>query len=326
VSDLGFSPIDAAVLVLVAFGAWSGYRAGFVATTYSLASWILAAAAAIAFEGPVAKLIDPLVHLPRQVETTIAFVGLIALVEMLFAATAYVAVRPIVAAIRRGAVDLPDRVLGIVPSVARTLFIVAVLVLAVEALPISSEIKAAVEGSRTARIVNDQVETYQPQIASFTSQLGGGPLLVTKLGEEDTQKLDLPDGLALSPDPVAEKELFDLVNQERTQRGLAALVWDLRLVPVARAHSEEMFKLKYFGHQSPVSGSPFDRLKAAGIAYSRAGENLAYAQSVAVAHEGLMDSEGHRENILRPEFTHLGVGVMNAGLYGRMFVQLFLTP
>ena len=84
--------------------------------------------------------------------------------------------------------------------------------------------------------------------------------------------------------------------------------------------------LKYFGHESPVAGSPFDRLKAAGITYARAGENLAYAQSVAVAHRALMDSPGHRENILRPEFTRIGIGVISAGAYGRMVTQLFITP
>ena len=87
-----------------------------------------------------------------------------------------------------------------------------------------------------------------------------------------------------------------------------------------------MFRLKYFGHISPVTGSPFDRLKAAGIEYIRAGENLAYAQSVNIAHQGLMNSEAHRENILKPEYTKLGIGVMSAGLYGRMFAQLFLAP
>jgi len=161
VTDLPFSPIDIVVLALVGFAAWSGYRAGFVATSYSLASWILAAAAAIAFEGPVAKALDVFVRLPKQLETTIAFVGIIAVVEMLFAATGYAAVRPIVAALRKSSLNLIDRTLGIIPSVGRTFFIVAVLVLAIEALPVSSEIKAAVEDSRTARIVNDQVQTYQ---------------------------------------------------------------------------------------------------------------------------------------------------------------------
>ncbi len=87
-----------------------------------------------------------------------------------------------------------------------------------------------------------------------------------------------------------------------------------------------MFKLKYFGHVSPVTGTPFDRLARARITYTRAGENLVYAPSLAIAHRGLMESEGHRENILRPEFRRLGVGVVSAGAYGRMFVQVFLTP
>ena len=143
-TNLPFSPIDAVVLVLVGFAAWSGYRAGFVATTYSLASWILAAAAAFAFEGPVAKAMDVFVTLPKQLETSIAFVAIILVVEMLFAAAAYVAVRPIVVALRRSPLSLIDRVLGIVPSVGRTLFIVAVLILAIEALPVATRAVAGV--------------------------------------------------------------------------------------------------------------------------------------------------------------------------------------
>jgi len=79
----------------------------------------------------------------------------------------------------------------------------------------------------------------------------------------------LPDDLVLTPDPDAEQEMLKLLNDERTSRGLPALELDPRLVPIARQHSEEMFKLKYFGHQSPANGSPFDRLAAAEISYSR---------------------------------------------------------
>jgi uncharacterized protein YkwD len=214
----------------------------------------------------------------------------------------------------------------VIPAIARSVFIVAVAILAIEALPVASEVKAAVETSRSGRIVGEQVSAVQPQISALTSQLGGSPLLVTKIGEDETEKLDLPDVLAIEPDPVAERQLYDLVNEERDKVGLAILAWDDRLVPVARAHSVEMFKLKYFSHESPNAGTPFDRLKMAGIGYSRAGENLAYAQSVSVAHRALMDSPGHRENILRPEFTRIGIGVVNAGAYGRMVTQLFITP
>ena len=312
-TDLPFNVVDAIVLLLLGLAVWNGYRVGFVATAYSLASWVLAVAAAIAFAGPAATVVEALVHLPKPVAATVGFFVVIVLAEMLFSIAGYLAIRPIVALIRRTPINPLDRVLGMIPSAIRTLFVVAVAILAIEALPVSSDIKAQVDTSRTGRAVSDQLAAYQPH-------------LVTKLGEDDTQKLDLPDDLDLAPDPVAERQLFDLVNEERTQRGLAALVWDDRLVPVARAHSQEMFKLKYFSHQSPVAGSPFDRLKAANITYTRAGENLAYAQSVAVAHRALMDSPGHRDNILRPEFTRIGIGVINAGAYGRMVTQLFITP
>jgi uncharacterized protein YkwD len=326
VTDLALNPIDAAVLALIAVAAWFGYQTGFVATMYSLASWIIAVAAALALEGPATALVKMLVRLPTPLAATIGFVVTIVVAESILAGAGYLAIRPIVALVRRGPFNVADRMLGTLPGGIRSLLLVVVAILAIEALPVASEVKAAVETSRTGRAVNAQLAKFQPELEAFAGRLGGSPLLVTRIGEDQTEQLDLPDGIELSTDPAAERQLFDLVNEERTQRGVAALEWDERLVPVARAHSEEMFKLKYFSHDSPVAGSPFDRLKAAGITYSRAGENLAYAQSVAVAHRALMDSPGHRENILRPEFTRIGIGAISAGPYGRMITQLFLTP
>jgi uncharacterized protein YkwD len=326
VSDLGLNPIDFAVFALIVVAAIYGYRTGFVATTYSLASWIIAIAAALAFEGPAASIVQSVARLPPAVAATIGFVVTILLAEAVLSVMGYVAIRPIVALVRRSPFSGPDRILGTLPAGIRSLLIVAVAILAIEALPVASEVKAAVETSRSGREVNAQLARFQPELEAFTGRLGGSPLLVTRIGEDQTEQLDLPDDLELSPDPVAERQLFDLVNEERTQRGFAALAWDERLVPVSRAHSEEMFKLKYFSHDSPVAGTPFDRLKAAGVTYSRAGENLAFAQSVAVAHRALMDSPGHRENILRPEFTRIGIGVISAGAYGRIVTELFLTP
>ncbi len=323
---MSVNPVDVAVLALIALAAWFGYQTGFVATTYSLASWILAVAAALAFEGPATTIVETLASLPTPLAATVGFVVTIVVAEAVFAVAGYLAIRPIVSNIRRSPFNAADRILGTLPSGVRSLLIVAVAILAIEALPVASEVKATVETSRAGRAVNAQLAKFQPELEAFTGRLGGAPLLVTRIGEDQTEQLDLPDRLGVLADPVAERQLFDLVNEERAQRGVSALAWDERLVPVSRAHSEEMFKLKYFSHDSPVSGSPFDRLKTAGVIYSRAGENLAYAQSVTVAHRALMDSPGHRENILRPEFTRIGIGVISAGIYGRMFTQLFVTP
>lgn len=324
--NLPFSPVDAAIIALAGFAVWNGYRHGFVSTAYGLATWILSFAAAVIFQGPAASLVEKFGVLPATAQP-IGFIVVLVLVEGLFSLAGHFALAPVIRKLHASSTWAlgVDKALGIFPSVARSLFIVGIVLAAAVVSPAPTELKAAIESSRLARGLIDRVTAIQPQLASLTGQQNV-PLFVTKLGAEDTEKLDLPDNLQLTADPVAEKQMFDLVNEERMSAGVAPLAWDERLVPIARAHSEEMFKLKYFSHQSPANGSPFDRLKAAGITYTRAGENLAYAQSVTIAHRGLMQSTGHRENILRPEFTRIAIGVINAGAYGRMFTQMFVTP
>ncbi len=328
--NLPFSPIDAAIIALVGVAVWNGYRSGFIATLFGLATWIVSFAAAVVFEAPAASLVQH-VGLSPAASRPLGFVLVLILVEALFSLAGLFAVKPIVRAVHRSGhwAELTDKVLGVFPSVARSLFVVGIVLSAVVVSPVSTDLKGSVEQSRIARALIERVSQIQPQLAALSGQVGDNvPLFVTKLGADDTESLTnvLPEDLQPAPDPEAEQQMFQLVNEERTSVGLPPLSWDDRLVPIARAHSAEMFKLRYFSHQSPVAGSPFDRLKAGGITYSRAGENLAYAQSVTVAHRGLMSSEGHRANILSPQFTRIGIGVMSAGAYGRMFTQMFVTP
>ncbi|HKW78499.1 MAG TPA: CvpA family protein [Candidatus Limnocylindria bacterium] len=324
--SLPFSPIDAAIIALIGFAVWNGYRTGFIGTLYGLATWVVSFAAAVVFQQPASSLVQGLGLSPATARP-IAFVAVLVIVEGLFTLAGMFALNPVIETVhkRKWALEA-DRVLGVIPSVARSLFVTGIVLTALVASPISIDLKAAIEQSRISRALIERISAIQPQLARLSGQVADTvPLFVTKLGEDEVQKLDLPDNLTLAPDPVAEAQMIALVNEERANAGLKPLAVDDRLIPVARAHSEEMFRLKYFGHQSPVTGSPFDRLKAAGITYTRAGENLAYAQSVTVAFRGLMESQGHRENILRPEFTRIGIGVISAGAYGRMFTQLFLT-
>lgn len=121
-----------------------------------------------------------------------------------------------------------------------------------------------------------------------------------------------------------EQQMINLVNQERTNRGLKALQVDMTLVKTARMKSNDMIAKKYFAHQSPTYGSPFDLMKSQGVTYRTAGENLAGAGSVSSAHTNLMNSSGHRANILNANFTHIGIGVVKGGPYGIMFTQHFI--
>lgn len=117
--------------------------------------------------------------------------------------------------------------------------------------------------------------------------------------------------------------MVDLVNAERSRAGLPALQVDPVLVGLARLKSEDMVAKGYFGHISPTYGSPFAMMDQAGVRYRYAGENLAGAPTVDVAHRALMNSPGHRANILNPHFTHVGIGIARGGPYGYMYTQMF---
>jgi len=120
-----------------------------------------------------------------------------------------------------------------------------------------------------------------------------------------------------------EQQMLDLVNQEREKQGLPALKADPELTKVARVKAKDMIDNNYFDHNSPTYGSPFDMMKKFGVEYNTAGENLAGNSSVDGAHTSLMNSQGHRENILKSEYTSVGIGVVDGGQYGKMFVQMF---
>jgi uncharacterized protein YkwD/NACalpha-BTF3-like transcription factor len=107
-----------------------------------------------------------------------------------------------------------------------------------------------------------------------------------------------------------EFQMFDLTNATRVNHQLPILTWDDHVRETAREHSADMAENNYFDHKNLEGQTPFDRMKEDAVAFHTAGENLAYGQLSSIfAHEGLMNSLGHRENILRQDYEYLGVGV-----------------
>jgi len=122
---------------------------------------------------------------------------------------------------------------------------------------------------------------------------------------------------SLSADEI---KMIELVNRERQAAGLKALQIDAQLSYVARIKSQDMSNNKYFSHDSPTYGSPFDMMTKFGIKYRGAAENIAKNQTVEAAHNSLMRSQGHKENIMNPNYTHIGIGIHN-GHYTQMFIS-----
>jgi len=108
----------------------------------------------------------------------------------------------------------------------------------------------------------------------------------------------------------AEQKLLALVNRDRAAAGLAELAWDERVAEVARGHSEEMKRTKIVAHVSPTTGSAADRVRVANIKTAVVLENVARAYGVLEAHQALMNSPGHRANLMSKVATTLGIGVV----------------
>ena len=119
-----------------------------------------------------------------------------------------------------------------------------------------------------------------------------------------------------------EKEVIRLVNEIRTANGLKPLQETWELSRVARYKSQDMADNRYFSHTSPTYGSPFQMIKAFGLSYRFAGENIAYGQRTPQeVVEAWMNSSGHRANILHASYTQIGVGYVASGRY---WTQMFI--
>ena len=119
-----------------------------------------------------------------------------------------------------------------------------------------------------------------------------------------------------------EAEVIRLVNEIRAENGLQSLTANWELSRVARYKSQDMLDKGYFAHNSPTYGTPFQMIKAFGLSFRTAGENIAkgYATPQAVVN-GWMNSSGHRANILNSSYKQIGVGYVAKGNY---WTQMFI--
>lgn len=137
------------------------------------------------------------------------------------------------------------------------------------------------------------------------------------------QKVTIPDYDAVKS---IEHQVIQLTNQERAKYGLKPLAADWQVSRVARYKSADMRDKNYFSHTSPTYGSPFDMMKSFGVSYRSAGENIAAGQTTPQeVVRAWMNSEGHRKNILSPNYTHIGVGYAKGGNMRHYWTQMFIS-
>jgi uncharacterized protein YkwD len=218
-----------------------------------------------------------------------------------------------------------NRLLGTLPGLVNGFVTAAIASGLLFAMPVSDGLSQRVQESPLAnnfavyadKIENALAPVFDPAIRQTfnrvtTIEPGSNELVKLPFKVEHTQPL-----------PNLEAQMLEMVNQERTSRGLKPLKADPELTEVARQHSADMFARGYFSHYTPEGIDPFQRMQAADVRFRTAGENLALAPTLQIAHTGLMNSPGHRANILNPNFGRVGIGIMDGGRRGIMVSQEF---
>ena len=192
-----------------------------------------------------------------------------------------------------------------------------VLMLALSALPASpslADISHTVKSGDTMWKLAVRYQIGLSEIIAANSHIANPALIYP------SQVLTIPQ---LSASVTSfESEVVRLVNEIRAENGLSRLTANWELSRVARFKSQDMADKGYFSHTSPTYGTPFEMIRAFGLSYKTAGENIAYGQRTPQAVvNAWMNSSGHRANILNASYTQIGVGYSADGHY---WTQLFI--
>ncbi len=311
---------DAAIVIGIFVFIIAGLRRGFLIGLIELVGIMLSVIIPLLFYIPASRALEGM-GISQVYSGALSFLIILFIAISIYYAIAERFYRWIPRKIRASRVN---KVFGLLTGLLKGLVIVTILLAVIAALPIPFITPEDMEKAAFGSPLLDAAAAA----ASLTAEIFGEPFqhavgfltIEIDAGESVDLKFTVADPVI---DQEAEKEMLRLVNEERALQGLPGLVMDETLREVARQHSVDMFQRGYFGHIDPEGNTPFDRMREGGVSFIGAGENVAVAPTVSTAHQGLMDSPGHRENILRPQYRRVGIGAARGGRHGTMFTQKF---
>ncbi len=319
---MSFNLIDVVLVVLVLLSVLNGWRRGFILGLLDLLGWALVLIAGLRFYQPVARWLGAHLALWSEVwNRPLAFIAIAILTGALIQILGY-------ALLRRVPKNLHERtfnrLLGIIPGLANGLITAALVAALLLAMPFGEAIRERARESPLVNRLSVYAERLETVLHPVFAEAVAETLNLLTIQPESHERVSLPYTIANPrPRPDLEARMLELVNQERMATGLKPLALDPELTKVARQHSADMFERGYFAHDTPEGRDPFDRMREANVRFVTAGENLALAPTVPVAHRGLMNSPGHRANIMHPQFGRVGIGIMDGGIRGLMISQEF---
>ena len=319
---MAFNVIDILLLVLVLLSVLGGYRRGFILGVLDLAGWILSLLAGLRFYQPVARWIA--LYIPSLPQIWTRPIGFI-LIAIVMGGAVQLVGRALLKRLPKATHEQQvNRLFGVIPGLANGLISAAIASALLLTIPLNEGLRERARASASVNRLAVYTERLEAALHPVFGEAIAETLNLLTVRPESNERVSLPYTIAAPrPRPELEARMLELVNRERIAAGLRPLAPDAELAEVARQHSTDMFARGYFAHATPEGRDPFERMRAANIRFDTAGENLALAPTLQIAHTGLMNSPGHRANILQPDFGRVGIGIMDGGIHGLMVTQDF---
>ena len=312
--------VDLAIIIIFLLAIWAGLSRGFIRGSLDLLGWAGSFILAYVFYSYTAAILGRIIDLNVWL-LPVSFLITLILARLLIGVITTLIIRSLP---ERSNHYWLNRYLGIVPGAINGWIIAIIISALLLALPLKDTINKETRESQWATQLAMQSEWANKKLAPVFDEAVRHTMNSLMVDPRSNKKVPL--GFTYDKAevrPFLEIKMLEMVNKERAKAGLPALKADPEMTRVARAHSRDMFVRGYFAHNSPEGKTPFDRMRASGVQFSAAGENLALAQTLEIAHTNLMNSPGHRANILHPSFGRLGIGILDGGFFGLMVSQEF---
>lgn len=312
--------VDIVLLIVFLVSLWAGWHRGFILGSLDLIAWIGSLIAGYIFYPAMARLLARFLEMGAWL-LPIAFIITTLLARILIGFV----IRLVTRTLPENANYNPvNKFLGLLPGAVNGWIAAVILSALFLSLPLKDSVTKSTRDSRFASKLAMQSEWANRKLAPVFNDAIKQSMNSLTVHPDSSGSVALPfTHSSPEPRPLLEEQMLLLVNKERTSRGLKPLAADPEMTQVARAHSRDMFARGYFAHHTPDGRDPFDRMESANVRFRTAGENLALAQTLEMAHINLMNSPGHKANILNPAYGRLGIGVLDGGYYGLMISQEF---
>lgn len=313
--------VDFVIIALLLFFIYESVGRNFISEVLDSLSFIIAFFASLRFYNEFALFYLSAFHVPNSLSKIFGFLTVWFLVETVFFGIIHFALFRFIKNI-----SFPKWLnnLSAIPALFRGLVFVSIILVLLGTFPIQPVIKKDILSSTIGSTILSETHRLEAPLKGVFGGITEDTFSFLTIKPRSDETVDLGfKTTEYSPNLAMENQLINLVNKERTSRNLQPLTKVDKLTQIGRGHSADMFTRGYFAHNSPEGKSVADRANDAGYVYLVIGENLAYAPTVELAHKGLMDSKGHRENILSPEFNKIGIAILDGGVYGLMITQVF---